>query len=144
MYGSSAWGYIQESDILLSIDGYRIANDGALYFRKGERLNFQYPLCLHQIGDRMAFKVLRDKKPVMVSVALKEDARLIPLVKYDTEPTYFIFGGLVFTPLNLNYFQTTKTPPSGFLPLYFDGLPSENRKQVVIISHILSHEINKG
>jgi hypothetical protein len=92
----------------------------------------------------MVLKILRDKKPLTVSVTLKADARLVPFVKYDTDPTYFIFGGLVFTPLCSNYFQTSKAQPSGFMPLYFSGLPSADRKQVVIISHILSHEINKG
>jgi len=144
IYGSSASGLVQENDILLSIDGYPIANDGTLHFRKGERLNFQYPLCLHRNGDKIALKIMRDKKPITVSPILKEDARLVPLVKYDTDPTYFIFGGLVFTPLTSNYFQTTKAPPSEFMPLYFEGLPSEKQKQIVIISHILSHEINKG
>lgn len=144
IYGSSAWGHVQENDILLSIDGYPIANDGTIYFRKGERVNFQYPLCLHRIGENMVLDVLRDQKPLKLTVTLKADARLVPLVKYDTDPTYFIFGGLVFTPLCANYFQTSKASFSGFMPLYFEGLPSEDRKQVVIISHILSHEINKG
>ncbi len=144
VYGSSAWGLIHENDILLSIDKFPIANDGTLYFRKGERLNFQYPLCLHRIGDKLPLKILRDKKTMTITVTLKDDARLVPLVKYDTDPTYFIFGGLVFTPLTMNYLQIAKSAPSGFMPLYFEGLPSENQKQVVIISHILSHEINKG
>ncbi len=144
IYRSSAWDKLQENDVLLSIDGFTIANNGTIPLRKGERLNFQYPLCLHKIGDQMVFKILRDKKPLKVSVTLKEDARLVPFVKYDVDPTYFIFGGLVFTPLNSNYLQISKEPPTEFLPLYFDGLPSENRKQVILLSHILSHEINKG
>ncbi len=144
VYRSSAWDKLQANDVLLSIDGFPIANDGTIPLRKGERLNFQYPLCLHKIGDKMVFKILRDQKPKKVTVILKEDARLVPFLKYDVDPTYFIFGGLVFTPLNANYLQISKDAPSGFLPLYFDGLPSENRKQVVLLSHILSHEINKG
>jgi S1-C subfamily serine protease len=144
IYRSSAWDKLQENDVLMSIDGFPIANDGTIPLRKGERLNFQYPLCLHKIGDKMAFKILRNKKPLKISVILKEDARLVPFLKYDVDPTYFIFGGLVFTPLNSNYLQISKDPPAGFLPLYFDGLPSESQKQVVLLSHILSHEINKG
>jgi S1-C subfamily serine protease len=144
IYGSSAWGQLQENDILLSIDGYPIANDGTIALSKGQRLNFQYPLCLHRVGDSIDFDVLRGKQTLKVTVPLKEDARLVPLVKYDTDPTYFIFGGLVFTPLSANYFQASKNSSSAFMPLYFEGLPSADRKQVVIISHILSHEINKG
>ncbi len=144
VYHSSAWDKVLENDILLSIDGFPIANDGTIPFHKGERLNFTYPLCLHKIGGEMVLKILRNKKPLRISVTLKDDARLVPFVKYDVNPTYFIFGGLVFTPLNSNYLQITKNPPLGFMPLYFDGLPSENQKQIVLMSHILSHEINKG
>jgi hypothetical protein len=144
IYGSSAWGLLQENDILLSIDGFPIANDGTIYFRKGERLNFQYPLCLHRVGDSIDFQVLRGKQTVKVTVPLKEEVRLVPLVKYDTDPTYYIFGGLVFTPLCANYFQAAKASSSAFMPLYFEGLPSPDRKQIVIISHILSNEINNG
>jgi len=30
-----------------------------------------------------------------VMVTLKEDARLVPLVQYDKQPTYFIYDGLI-------------------------------------------------
>jgi S1-C subfamily serine protease len=144
VYGSSAWGRIRENDVLLSIDGLPIANDGTIPFRKGERLNFQYPLCLYKCGETMPIHILRDGKSVSVMVQLKEDARLVPFKKYDTEPTYYIYAGLIFTPFNINYLNTLKGEDPKLLSLYFDGVPTEDRKQVVLISHILSHEINKG
>jgi len=145
VYQGSAWNKLKENDVLLSIDGFPIANDGTVRFGRGGRLNFAYPLCLHKIGDKMPCKILRGKKNMTVTLTLKDDARLVPFVKYDEKPSYLIFGGLVFTPLNLNYYQSAKgTPPPSFFSLYFDGLPSPKRKQVVLVSHILSHEINKG
>ena len=143
-YGSSSWGTIKENDVLLALDGYPLSNDGTIRPRKGMQLNFTYPLCLHRIGDKMTLKVLRDKKVLKLFVTLKDDARLVPFIQYDRDPTYFIMDGLVFTPLNANYFQTTKEMPPNFMPLYFNGLPSADQKQIVLMSHILSHEINKG
>ncbi len=142
-YGSSAYGKIQENDVMMSIDGFPIANDGSIPFRPGERLSFPYPLCLHEGGDPMKFRILRAGKPMTVTVTLKDDVRLVPLLQYDVKPTYFIFDGLIFTPLNVNYMQLKKSAQS-FMSLYFDGLPTAERKQVVVMSHILSHEINKG
>jgi hypothetical protein len=142
IYHSAAWDKLMENDVLLSIDGYPIANDGTIALRKGDRLNFQYPLCLHEIGDKIKVKILRDGKPVNIVVVLKEDIRLVPLVQYDVSPTYFIFDGLIFTPFVTNLIR--KDFPSELLDLYFNGVPSEGRKEVVLINHILSHEINKG
>ncbi len=144
IYHSSAWEKVQENDILMSIDGYPIANDGTISFRKGERIHFSYPLCLRHIGDKMKLKVLRDKKPLDLTVTLKEESRLIPLVQYDKQPTYFIFDGFIFTPFNSNYPGIGKDTSTDLKALYFHGLPSENRKQVILINHILSGSINKG
>ncbi len=144
LYQSSAWNLLKKNDVLLSIDGYPIANDATISFRKGERIHFQYPLDLRQMGDKIKLKVLRDKALLDVEVVLKPELRLIPLVQYDVKPTYFIFDGLVFTPFNTNYPGITKDTPTDLKLLYFHGLPSENRKQVVLLNHVLAHSINQG
>jgi len=144
LYQSSAWNKLQVNDVLLSIDGFKVANDGTISFRKGERIGFQYPLGLHQIGDKMKLKILRDKKPLTLTVTLKDDIRLVPLVQYDTKPTYFIFDGLVFTPFNSNYPGINKDTPPELKALYFHGLPSKDHKQIILINHILSNAINRG
>jgi len=130
--------------VILSIEGYPVANDGTISFRRGERIGFLYPVCLRQIGDKMSLKILRDKKPLTVTVTLKENIRLVPLIAYDEKPTYFIFDGLIFTPYNTNYPGAGKDTPTDLKLLYFHGLPSKDRKQVVLVNHILSNAINKG
>jgi hypothetical protein len=142
VYGSSASGILQEKDVMLSIAGYPIANDGTIPFRPGERLNSNYPLCFHQPGDHLSLDILRGGKPMAVTLTLKEDPRLVPSLAYDVSPTYFIFDGLVFTPLTLNYMRAKEG--ADFSTYYYDGLPGPDRKQVVLISHVISHEINKG
>ncbi len=144
IYHSSAWDKLKENDVLLSIDGYPVANDGTISFRKGERIHFSYPLCLRHIGDKMKLKILRDKKIREITVTLKAESRLVPLVQYDTQPAYFIFDGFIFTPFNSNYPGISKDTPPELKALYFHGLPSENRKQVILVNHILSNAINKG
>jgi S1-C subfamily serine protease len=143
VYKSSAWDKLQENDVLTGIDGYPVANDKTIPFRKNERLHYTYPLCLRRIGDKIKIKILRHGKPKTISLVLNEENKLIPDIQYDISPTYFIFDGLVFTPLNENYIRTIKDPPPQFLALK-NELPSENQKQIVLLSHILTHEINKG
>ncbi len=144
VYGSSAWGKVKDNDVLLSIDGYPIANDGTVPFRNGERLNFQYPLALHLVGDTIKLKVLRDKRTRTLAVRLKGEVRLVPFPVYDRKPSYFIFDGIVFTELGWDYLASAKNPDPQFLALYYSGLPSPQRKRVVLVNHIIPHAINKG
>ena len=144
LYQSSAWNALKVNDVLMSIDGYPIANDGTISFRKGERIGSQYPLGVHFLGDQIPFKILRDKKPMTVMVTLKEDARLVPLIQYDKQPTYFIYDGLIFTPFNSNYPGITKDTPVDLKALYFHDMPSPDHKQIILINHILSSPINRG
>ncbi len=143
VWQSSAWNVLQPNDVLLSIDGYPVGNDGTIPFRKGERVHFRYPLCLHGLGDSIPLKILRQGQVQTLKITLKEDVRLVPDIEYDVAPTYFIFDGLVFTPLTMNYLRSVKDPAPDFLVL-LNQTPTEDRKQVVLLSHILNHEINKG
>lgn len=144
IYGSSAWGIVQENDVLLSLAGFPIANDRSISLRKRERINFSYPLDLLKIGDKVALKVLRQGQEMSLSVPMKEDVHLVPLLEYNKNPRYYIFDGLVFTPFNMNYPGVGDATPSELRELYLHGLPSPDRKEVVLLNHILSHEINKG
>ncbi len=144
VFGSSVWGQVKDNDVLLAIDGFAIANDGTIPFRKGERLNFQYPLALHKIGDNLKLKIIRDKKTRTVTVKLKGETRLVPFPRYDRKPSYFIFDGVIFSELDFDYFRASKEADTQFFALYFSGLPSAERKRVVLVNHILPHLINKG
>lgn len=143
-YGSSAWDEIKENDVLLSCDGYPVGNDGNIPFRKGEKINFQYALCLHHIGDRMKVKILRDKKVKNLSIRLKGDVRLVPLPRYDRKPSYFIFDGVIFSELDADSYRVIRDQDPSLAVLYGSGLPSPERKRVVLVNHIIPHLINKG
>ncbi len=143
-YGSSAWGKIQEEDVLTSIAGYPIANDMTISFRPGERVDFDYPVNVRHVGDAIAVGLLRHKQALSVALVLKADVRLVPLPAYDQAPTYLIFDGLVFTPFNMNYPGINKDTYSELKTVFFHGLPTADRQQVVLLNHILPHAINKG
>jgi len=143
-YGSSAWGLLQPGDVLLSFDGFAVANDRTIGFRKGERIGFAYPLGLHHIGESIKVTVLRKRRTLALAMPLKEPVTLVPLPAHDRKPTYFIFDGLVFTPFNMNYPGVTDSTPPELKALCFHDVPTRERRQVVLLNHILSHVINKG
>ena len=53
---------LQEDDVIIAIDDVPIADDGTIYFRRGERLNFRYLEKLKFVGDTVTFTIIRKGK----------------------------------------------------------------------------------
>lgn len=145
-YGGSADGVLEEGDVLTAIDGHAVDDEGYINLDKVGRVPEVYLATFYPIGGKMTLDILRDGKPKKIEMPLKPAAQLLPLRNDVRHPTYFILGGLVFTPLTLNYFGTAGW--DAFKPelqeLFFHGLPSPKRRQVILISHVLPHAVNKG
>ena len=102
-WNSSASDYVKKGDVIISIDGHKIANDSTVEFRENERVGFEHFSDLKQVGHSISLNILRDGKQKKVTYKLREsddDTMLVPYKKYDVLPEYFIFGGIVFSPLN--------------------------------------------
>jgi S1-C subfamily serine protease len=145
-YDSPSWGLLQDEDVVLSIAGVPVADNGTVPFRNGDRLDFSYEVSRYQMGQTLVLGVLRDGRPKKLLIKLKPFDTLVPGPQYDVRPSYYIFGGLVFMPLTVNYLQLWKsgTAPVQLEDLYENGNASENRRQVVFINEVLPHDINVG
>ncbi len=145
-YRGSADGVLKEGDVLTGIDGNLIDEEGYITLKKIGRVAENYLSTFYQIGESISLDILRDGQPLKVKMPLKPMSRLLPFRQDLRHPSYFVMAGLVFVPLTVNYFYTTNweyIKPT-LQELYYHGLPSEQHKQIVIISHVLPHEINKG
>ena len=142
----SADGVLQVGDVLTSVDGHAVDNSGYVSLDGIGRMPEMYPLFFHLVGESVDLGLLRDGKPLTAKMPLKPASRLLPYREDLRRPSYFMAGGLVFVPLTDNYFSTAEwaTFKLTLQDLYFHGLPSPQRRQVVIISHVLPHMINKG
>ena len=103
--GSPGEGNLQENDILLSIGDYEIGNDGTIEFRKNERTQLNYAVQEKQIGESIPIGILRDGEKLLLDVNLNRSSEkdlLVPMEEYETLPSYYIYGGLVFCPLSKN------------------------------------------
>ena len=102
---SPTFEVIKEGDILLSIDGHKIYNDGTVEFMPQQYTSYMYYADKKQIGDSVEFELLRDFKRIDVEVRLQNianDDLLVDTVEHDVMPRYHIYGGYVFTPLSRN------------------------------------------
>ena len=69
-HGSSAEGTLRTGDVLMEVDGVKLANDGSSVFL-GQRLAMVAILQARFIGDEVPVKLLRDGKETEVVVTLK-------------------------------------------------------------------------
>jgi S1-C subfamily serine protease len=152
LHESPSKGIINTDDIILSVDGTDIENDGSVEFRAGERTSFNYVVQKKFINDTIAVKVLREGAVKDLKVKLTVpmySTRLVPLEQYETPPAYYIAGGIVFAPLTKNYLfkwgnQWFYKAPTKLLDLYYYGVRAEDKKEVVLLSKVLADEINLG
>jgi len=150
--GSPVKELLKIEDIILSIDGTNVENDGTIEFRKGERTSFVYLVQNKVVNDIVELQILRDGRLKNVEIKLTKslgDFRLVPNEQYDTSPVYYILGGLVFEPLTLNFLKIWgpnwyNDALLNLVNYYFSGEPTEDRKEVILLVRVLADEANVG
>jgi S1-C subfamily serine protease len=144
--GSSAHGRLEIDDVITSIDGTTVASDGTVALREHDRVQFEYLISQRQIGSTVELAVLRRGHPTKIELTLAPYISLVPPPRPDRRPTYFIFAGLLFTPLSYEYITEWEWARDHYRygTYRHDGFPSARRRQVVVIHQVLAHEINLG
>ncbi|UPT73785.1 MAG: serine protease [Elusimicrobiota bacterium] len=142
-FGGSAWGALKEGDVLMELDGIKIGQDGTIPFRDDERIDFSDLISRRQIGETLDAVVVREDKKTTVKLPLKGSADLVPGPRYDARPAYFIAGGLVFMPLS-DELIAARGASYRVRSLSADGMPTPERTEVVVLSHVLAHDFNRG
>jgi S1-C subfamily serine protease len=144
--GFPAGEHLRAGDVLLSIDGHAIANDGTVEFRPRERTALTFYTDGRQIGDAIAVAFLREGRALSATIPLTRpmgEGDLVGGPHYDTRPAYYLFGGLVFAPLTTDYVSMwgNAYPQISALsqePPTFDG------QEILVLSRVLAAEANEG
>ncbi|MBL0721489.1 MAG: trypsin-like peptidase domain-containing protein [Sulfurovum sp.] len=136
---------MQNNDIITSIDGHSIKDDGTVEYRPHEYTSYHYFIDQHQMGEDIVLGVIRDQKDMDINITLEHTANDVLLVKtkeYDKMPRYFIYGGYVFSPLSRNLLAIGRNK----IPLryYATQWPTEEKKEVVVLLKVLPSDINRG
>jgi len=146
----SAKSLLKPRDVLMEIDGRKIANDGSISLN-GNLIEFSELIERKQWGDTVKMKILRDRKVQELEIPLKNPVD--PYIfrnLYDQHPEYAILGGLVFSPLTRNYIMTIgrNLQDSNRQQLLYvmqyakpDGL-YKDRRQFVVLTRRLPHPVN--
>ncbi len=150
--GAAADGILQPGDVLLEIEGEAIADDGTVEFRSQERTSMSYFVQRRQVGEEIQLRILRDGERKDVSIALvhpMERDWLVPMEVYDVLPTYYIYGGVVFVPLNRNLLRMwgnnwMNTAPRELVIFLNQNFVTEDRDEVVVALKVLAADVNQG
>ncbi len=126
---------LQAGDVLLEVDGIRVANNGDIRLPGNRIRTFFHPFQMRQIGENVPVKVLRDGKVVKCDVPVAKRAVRSRKFLYDEKPDYFVCGGVIFSTLSYSYLLDNHVE--------MQDDPAEEREQVadeqfVIITDVLA------
>ena len=147
---SSAEGRLRPGDVILALDGHRIAND-ATVSENGVRLHFGVLLDRHQVGETARALVLRDAERIELRIPM---GAYPPLERYaniyDDLPRYYVYAGLVFVRFDremLKSFGEGWASQSEKHLLYeffhrFMAEPERMQREPVVLLRRLDHPVN--
>ncbi|MBA7546216.1 hypothetical protein ES705_38599 [subsurface metagenome] len=150
--GSPSDGNLQTNDILLSIGNYKVGNDGTIEFRTHERTQLTYAIQEKQIGENIQMDILRNGEKISLDVNLYRSSQkdqLVPMEQYETLPSYYIYGGLIFCPLSRNLLhiwgsQWYQSAPTELIYHLQNNIPEKEGQQVVVLLKSLAADVNEG
>lgn len=141
----SAGGVLETGDVILSIDGGPVYNNGLIKL-DGELVNMNEVVERKFAGDSIELEFLRAGQKQKATIELK---RFIPYVRlgniYDERPRYLVYAGLVFQPLERNLMDAhnIQDPLVNYL---FDNFLTEKiyveRPEPIILTNVLPDEVN--
>jgi hypothetical protein len=135
---------LERDDVLISVDGVEIGQDGTVPLRPSERINYRHTVTSKRTGDEASLVYLRDGKRETTTIKVAPQSLLVPdLDGWDASPQYCIFGGLVFVPLSRPWCVSQRNRFIDLLVQHRGPLQREG-VQIVVLAKVLAHEVNIG
>lgn len=148
---SPADGILFENDVLLSIDSYNVAGDSTISLGRSLQTNYKHAIDLKQIGDEVPLQIARQGQLLDLTLTAQRRQASYSLVRgeqFDTLPEYYIYGGILFVPLNMNLIKRwgpdwTRTAPVNLLHARSQW-SSPAKREVVVALQVLPADVNLG
>ncbi len=137
-----AYGILKPGDVLLELGGEVVANDGTVAWGT-QRLQASVVLDRYFVGDRVPVRVLRAGERLNLTVPVA--VSVYPIRSYDVLPTYLVYAGLVFVPLDRE--AVSNSPPTALLYDYWFrqiSHPDAPLPGRVMLLRRLDHEVNSN
>ena len=143
-FANTCDGVLKKNDILTSVAGKPVANNGTVAFGRYGRVDLSIIFTLQHVGSSIEMDIIRDGKTMAVQAIAKPFSRLVPLSEHDVKPRYFIYCGLVFQPLSYDYFDAIDGGSPVLTAAFYAGQQKADQLELVVLSHTLSDKVNIG
>ena len=148
---SPAHGVLRENDVLLSIDDYGIAGDSTIRIDGALQTDYKHAIDLKQIGERVPITFSRQGEIHSADLTAARREHSYSLVRgeeFDAVPEYYIYGGILFVPLNMNLIKRwgpdwNRSAPVNLLSARSQWRSPE-RHEVVVALQVLAADVNLG
>ncbi|MEY4482955.1 MAG: hypothetical protein RL693_407 [Verrucomicrobiota bacterium] len=141
----AAGGLIEVGDVILSIDGNTVYNNGLIRV-DGDMIDMNEIVERKFAGDKIQVEILRKGEKKKVELTLK---RFLPYLtlgeQYNERPRYVLYAGLLFQPMNRNLMDAhgIRDPLVNYV---FDNYLTKEiykeRPEVVVLTSILPDKVN--
>ena len=135
---------LKVNDVILAIDGKRIANNGNIRLADGQPRLFNTVSAAKQVGEKVKLTLLRDGKVTESELEVRKLHEQVEPHLYDRRPEYYVIGGLVFTRLTYSYLRQWKDDPPAQLVRRLDKENPTPEESVVLLAQVLGDEVNVG
>jgi hypothetical protein len=150
--GAPAEDVVEVGDIIVSVDGHEVAEDGTIEFRPHQRTRLSYAVQRHQVGDTIPITVLRRGELQELEVTLHRSMRkdwLIQMEVFDRLPSYYIYGGVILCPLTKNLLREWganwyNAAPKELVAMLGENYRRPDQSEVVLVLKVLAADVNQG
>jgi len=141
---------LKVDDVLLRVGDFNVASDGTILYQ-GNRLSVALAFQMAQTGECVPVEIWRDGKKSEIPLLVHSySADRAGGYQYDAAPRYFVFGGLVFTPLSLDYLRSLgrNIPESSYGESYYELYyrkyedPAKTRPEPIVLASVLPDAVN--
>ena len=130
-------------DILLSVDGYAINNDGTIQTPYG-LMNYTYAYHAKPVGHQVFFTLKRDNHIIGLHYTLKRKHEIV-YREFTMQPRYLVYGGFIFSPITKNYLEANNLLSGCFDFQFKNNTQTQHIKEAVFLQiEVLPHVINAG
>lgn len=150
--GSPLKNNVLVNDVILEIDGNLVSYDGNINLENYNQVSFTTLIQKKQIGEFVRLKCLRNSEIVELNCELtsnKVRIKSVSDINYETPPNFYIYGGLIFEALTLNYLKSWGenwkiTAPHDLVNLYLNEKATSEIEEIVILISVLADDCNIG
>ena len=145
---------LKSGDVLVSIDGFELNSYGRYIHPKYDALLFDYLITGKTAGEKITFNIWRGGKKEKIKAIVKNfdvSKMLVPWYDLDSQPQYFIVGGCILQKLTKTYLAARGADWAGKVephiynyPLNEAFKPTDERKEIIVLSYVLPANINLG